>query len=309
MPMLRVILQRLVLFVPVMFAVLTLTFFLVRLAPGGPFDSERRVNEETLRQLKAAYNLDAPLPRQYVDYLAGVVQGDLGPSYRKPSRTVTEWIALRFPVSLELGLLALGISLLIGIPAGLLAALRPNSILDYLPMSMAMIGICVPTFVMGPLLVLVFSLWLGWLPVAGWETPAHRILPALTLGGAYAAYVARLTRAGMLEVMSQDFIRTARAKGLPEWAVILRHGLRGGLQPVASYLGPTAAGLLTGSFVVETTFQVPGLGREFVESAFNRDYTMISGTVAVFAGLVLLFNLVADVAVAWLDPRVREARR
>jgi len=285
--------------------VLTMTFFLVRLAPGGPFDAERKVSEETLKQLMAAYHMDAPLPAQYVQYMAGVVRGDLGPSFRKPSRTVFEWIQLRLPVSLELGAYALLVAIGIGLPAGLLAALRPNSVLDYLPMSLSMAGICIPSFVMGPLLVLVFALWLGWFPVAGWNAPQDKVLPAFTLGGMYAAYVARLTRAGMLDVMSQDFVRTARAKGVSEVVIILRHALRGGLQPVVAYLGPTAAGLLTGSFVVETIFQVPGLGKEFVESAFNRDYTMISGTVAVYAALVLVLNLVADVMLAYMDPRVR----
>jgi len=305
--MTRFIVLRVLSFLPVMLAVLTLTFFLVRLAPGGPFDNERKVSEETMRQLMSAYNLDAPLPAQYVKYLGGVVQGDFGPSYRKPSRTVSEWIQLRLPVSLELGCYALLVALVVGLPAGLLAALRPSSWLDYLPMSISMAGICIPTFVMGPLLVLVFALWLGWFPVAGWDSPANKVLPALTLGGTYAAYIARLTRAGMLDVMSQDFVRTARAKGVSEVGVILRHALRGGLQPVVAFLGPAAAGMLTGSFVVETIFQVPGLGKEFVESAFNRDYTMISGTVAVYAGLVLLLNLVADVFLAYLDPRVRAA--
>lgn len=307
--MTRFILRRVLGFLPVMLAILTLTFFLVRVAPGGPFDAERRVSEETLLQLKAAYNLDEPLYSQYARYIGGVVQGDFGPSFKKPSRTVSEWIQLRLPVSLELGLYAILVALGIGLPAGLLAALRPNSILDYVPMSLSMAGICIPSFVMGPLLVLVFALWLGWFPVAGWEAPIDKVLPALTLGGAYAAYVARLTRAGMLDVMSQDFVRTARAKGASEARVLLRHALRGGLQPVVAYLGPTAAGMLTGSFVVETIFQIPGLGKEFVESAFNRDYTMISGTVAVYAALVLVLNLAADVIQAYLDPRVRAASR
>lgn len=307
--MTRYILLRILGFVPVMFAVLTLTFFLVRAAPGGPFDAERKVSEETLAQLKAAYHLDAPLHRQYVDYMVGAVKGDLGPSFKKPSRTVSEWIQLRLPVSLELGAYAILIALCIGLPAGLLAALRPNSLFDYVPMSISMAGICIPSFVMGPLLVLVFALWLRWLPVAGWDMPIDKVLPALTLGGAYAAYVARLTRAGMLDVMSQDFVRTARAKGASELRVLLRHALRGGLQPVIAYLGPAAAGMLTGSFVVETIFQVPGLGKEFVDSAFNRDYTMISGTVAVYAALVLVLNLVADILLAYLDPRVRVAAR
>ena len=307
--MIRFILKRLLTFIPVLLAIITLTFFMVRIAPGGPFDDERRVPEETMRQLEAAYNLDAPLYRQYLDYLGGVLQGDLGPSFKKPSRTVREWILLRIPVSLELGAYGLIVALCIGLPAGIIAATRPNSLRDYAPMSFAMAGICLPNFVLGPLLVLVFALWLDWMPVAGWDLPSEKILPSLTLGAVYAAYVARLTRGGMLEVMGQDYIRTARAKGLGEVAVVLKHGLRGGVLPVVSYLGPATAGLLTGSFVVEKIFQVPGLGREFVEAAFNRDYTMIMGTVLVYATLVLFLNLAADVIHALLDPRVRLSAR
>ena len=305
--MLHYTLRRLLTLIPVLWAIITITFFLVRLAPGGPFDNDRQVSPQTLRQLEAAYNLDAPLHRQYTDYLTGVVQGDLGPSFKKPSRTVVEWIQLRFPVSIELGCYALLVAISIGLSAGLLAALRPNTATDYTPMSLAMIGICIPNFVLGPLLVLVFALWLDWLPVSGWRDPMAKILPAITLGAAYAAYIARLTRGGMLEVLAQDFIRTARAKGLGEGAVVLKHGVRGGIQPVVSFLGPAAAGLLTGSFAVEHIFQVPGLGREFIEAAFNRDYTMIIGAVLVYATLVMLLNLLADLTHAWLDPRVRNA--
>lgn len=299
------ILKRLATFIPVLLAIITITFFMVRLAPGGPFDAERQPPEEVLRQLEAAYNLDAPLYLQYLDYLGGVLQGDFGPSFKKPSRTVSEWIVLRMPVSLELGAYALLVAIGIGLPAGLLAAARPNTMQDYTPMSFAMAGICMPNFVLGPLLVLVFSLWMGWLPVAGWNDPADKILPSFTLGAVYAAYVARLTRGGMLEVLGQDYIRTARAKGLSETAVVLKHGLRGGVMPVIAFLGPAAAGLLTGSFVVEKIFSVPGLGSEFVDAAFNRDYTMIMGTVLVYATLVIGLNLFADIMQAWLDPRVR----
>lgn len=303
--MIRFILKRLLTFVPVLLAIITLTFLMVRIAPGGPFDDERRVPPETLRQLEATYHLDAPLYRQYFDYLGGILHGDLGPSFKKPSRTVREWILLRIPVSLELGTYGLLVALCIGLPAGIIAATRPNSVRDYAPMSLAMAGICLPNFVLGPLLVLIFSLWLGWMPVSGWDLPSEKILPSITLGAVYAAYVARLTRGGMLEVLGQDYIRTARAKGLGEFAVVLKHGLRGGVLPVVSYLGPATAGLLTGSFAVEKIFAVPGLGREFIEAAFNRDYTMIMGTVLVYATLVLLLNLVADVVQALLDPRVR----
>lgn len=300
------IIKRLLEFVPVLWAIVTVTFILTRMAPGGPFDAEKSVPPQVKAQLEAHYRLNEPLPQQYVDYLSHLVRGDLGPSFKKESRTVNQWIALRFPVSLELGLYALLISLAIGLISGILAALRPNSIFcDYAPMSLAMAGICIPNFVLGPLLVLVFSLWLGWLPVSGWDTPAHKILPSFTLGAAYAAYIARLTRGGMLEVLARDFIRTARAKGLGETRIVIRHALRGGVQPVVAFLGPAIAGLLSGSFVVETVFQVPGLGREFIQAAFNRDYTMIMGTVLFYSVLILFLNLLADLAQAWLDPRVR----
>lgn len=305
--MAKYILRRVLGFLPVLFIIVTATFFLIRLAPGGPFDAEKAVSPAVLEQIGKHYHLDAPLHIQYLDYLGGLFRGDLGPSLKQPSRTVSEWIALRFPVSLELGVYAMLVALGVGLAAGVVASLRPNRLTDYVPMSLAMVGICVPNFVLGPLLVLVFALWFGWLPVSGWDGPAHKLLPAITLGAAYAAYVARLSRAGMLEILSQDFIRTARAKGATEARVVLRHGLRGGLQPVVSFMGPAAAGLLTGSFAVETIFQVPGLGREFVNAAFSRDYTMILGTVLFFAALILLFNLIVDVVQAWLDPRLRSS--
>ncbi len=297
--------RRIAGFVPVLWAIITIVFFLIRLAPGGPFDDDKSVSAEVRRNLEKHYNLDAPLHKQYVDYLGGVVRGDLGPSFKKPSRTVNEWIIYRFPVSLELGLYGLLVALSIGLTAGVFASLKPNTWRDYVPMSFAMAGICIPNFVLGPLLVLLFSMQLGWLPVGGWEYPADKILPAVTLGATYAAYLARLSRGGMLEVLSQDFIRTARAKGLSEARVVLRHGLRGGLQPVVAFLGPATAGIITGSFVVESIFQIPGLGSEFVGAALNRDYTMILGTVLFFASLILFFNLLVDLAQAWLDPRVR----
>jgi oligopeptide transport system permease protein len=303
--MARYVIKRILEFIPVLYVIVTMTFFLVRLAPGGPFDADKRVSPEAKKRLEQYYHLDAPVHKQYLDYMKGVVQGDLGPSFRKSSRSVREWVLLRLPVSLELGSYALLVALGIGLSAGMIAALHPNRWTDHGPMAFAMAGICLPNFVLGPLLVLVFALWLGWLPVAGWKTPADKILPSITLGAMYAAYIARLTRAGMLEVLAQDFIRTARAKGLGEARIVLRHALRGGIQPVVAFLGPAVAGLLTGSFVVETIFRVPGLGREFIEAAFNRDYTMIIGTVIVYAVLVMALNLVADVVNAWLDPRIR----
>jgi len=305
--MTQLILRRLLMGIPVLLAIVTLTFFLVRLAPGGPFDSEKAVPPEIKKQIEAHYNLDAPLYVQYFDYLKGLTRGDLGPSFTNSSYTVNELIRMSFPVSLELGCYALIVALFFGLLAGITASLAPNSYRDYVPMTLAMIGICVPNFVLGPLMVLVFGLELKWLPVAGWDTVMHKILPALTLGAMYAAYVARLSRGGMMEVLSNDFIRTARAKGVSEAGVVLRHSLRGGITPVVSFLGPAAAGLVSGSFVIETIFHIPGLGQNFVNSALNRDYTMILGTVLVYATLIYLLNLFVDVIQAVLDPRLRNA--
>ena len=303
--MLRFIAARLLQTIPVLLLVATLTFFMVRSVPGGPFDSEKGVPEQVKHQIEAYYGLDKPLWRQYLDYMGHLVHGDLGPSYKYSNRTVNEMIALTFPVSLQLGALALGIALLVGITAGVVAALRPNSPIDYLASGLSMTGICLPTFVMGPLLILVFALTLKWFNASGWFEPRDRVLPALTLGIVYAAYVARLTRGGMLEILSQDFIRTARAKGASEIRVLFRHALRGGLLPVVSFLGPAAAGIVTGSFVIEMIFQIPGLGRHFVTSAFNRDFTMITGIVVFYAALIVLFNLAVDIVQVWLNPKLK----
>ncbi|MBA6413983.1 ABC transporter permease subunit [Parahaliea sp. F7430] len=302
----KFIASRLLQAVPVILAVITVTFFLVRIAPGGPFDSEKAVIPEVKAALEAQYRLDQPLFQQYLAYLGDLAQGELGPSFKYPGRSVNELIAAGLPATAELGLYALLVAVCIGGVAGVLASLKPNTAQDYIPMSLAMIGICMPTFLLGPLLVLLFGIQLEWLPVSGWgEMPGDKLLPSLTLGAAYAAYVARLSRAGMLEVLSQDYIRTARAKGLPEWQVITRHALRGGLMPVVTFLGPAFAGLLAGSFVVETIFQIPGLGRFYVQAAFNRDYTMILGTTVFLSTLIVLFNLASDVLAAWLNPRLR----
>ena len=302
----RFIVGRLLQAIPVIFIVITATFFLVRAAPGGPFDAEKAVIPEVKQALERQYRLDLPLHEQYFAYLKDLAQGDLGPSFKYPGRTINELIESGLPATAELGAYALLIAIFIGSLAGILAALRPNTLQDYIPMSFAMIGICMPTFLLCPLLVLVFGIQLDWLPVSGWgDIPGDKILPSITLGAAYAAYVARLSRAGMLDVLSQDYIRTARAKGLPEWQVVLKHGLRGGMLPVITFLGPAFAGLLAGSFVVETIFQIPGLGRFYVQAAFNRDYTMILGTTVFLSTLIVLFNLLSDIVAAWLNPRLR----
>jgi oligopeptide transport system permease protein len=284
----------------------TITFFLVRLAPGSPFDQERAVSPEIRRNLDAYYGLDQPMAVQYWRYFRKLVTtGDFGPSYKYSNRTVTEIIGESLPVSFELGIYAMLIAVAIGVTAGILASLRPNTITDYLPMSLSMVGISMPTFVMGPILLLFFGLHLGWFNVSGWNSAGDKVLPAMTLGFYYAAYFARLTRGGMLEILSQDYIRTARAKGASELRVVLKHALRGGLLPAVSFMGPALAGIITGSFTVETIFQIPGLGRYFVTAALNRDYTLVMGTVILFAALISVFNLVVDVVMVWLNPRLK----
>ena len=265
---------------------------------------DRALPEAVRANVEAKYHLDEPIARQYLRYLSDVARGDFGPSFRYPDRTVNELIGLGLPVSLTLGFCAIGFAVLVGGTAGMLAAVRHNRFVDYLTMSLALGGVSIPNFVLGPLLVLTFALWLGWLPVAGWGTWRHLVLPSITLGAIYTAYVARLSRAGMLEVLLQDFIRTARAKGVREGVVVTRHALPAAVLPVVSYLGPAAAGALTGSVVVETIFSVPGIGRYFVQSALNRDYTMVLGTVVFYSVLLIVFNLIVDCLYAYLDPRV-----
>ena len=303
--MIRFIVVRLLQTIPVVWIIITATFFMIRFVPGGPFTAERAVSPEILRNLEAHYGMNKPLYKQYLDYCGSVLKGDFGPSFKYPTRSVNEIIGEKLPVSIELGLISLAVALAIGLPLGVLAAVKRNTWIDYLCSSFALLGVCIPTFVMGPLLILVFAIHQGWFNESGWYTPVDRVLPSLTLGLVYAAYVARLTRGGMLEVLSQDYIRTARAKGASELRVIMKHSLRGGLTPVVSFLGPAIAGIVTGSFVIETIFQIPGIGREFVNSAFNRDYTLVLGTVVLFAGFLIVMNLVVDVVQVWLNPRLK----
>ena len=304
--MLQLIFKRLLVAVPVLIIVASITFFLVRLAPGGPFDSEKVVAPQVLKNLNEVYNLNAPLHEQYFDYMADAITGDFGPSFRYPGRSVSEMILTGLPVTFELAFYAVIFAVFLGLLAGIVAAVKKNTALDYIPMAIAMLGICMPTFLLGPLLVLIFGINLEIMPVSGWDTlPGDKVLPAITLGAAYAAYIARLSRGGMLETLNQDNIRTARAKGLSEFKVVMLHAIRGGLIPVLAFLGPAIAGLIGGSFVVETIFQIPGLGRFYVEAAFNRDYTMILGTTIFFSALIILFNLLSDIAVAIFNPQAR----
>jgi len=300
----RYTLRRLVAFVPTLWLIATLAFFLVRIAPGGPFQSERDIPPAARAALAAKYGLDRPVAQQYLAFLGNAARLDFGPSYKFAGRDVRDIILEGFRVSAELGGWALLFALLVGIPLGILAAVRRNTLTDAAVMGVALAGVSIPNFVLGPLLVLLFALGLYWLPPALWESPASRVLPVLTLAAAYVAYVARLTRAGMLDVLRQDFIRTARAKGLSERRVVLGHALRLGLLPVVSYLGPAAAAIVMGSLVVEQVFAVPGLGRYLVQGAFNRDYTLVTGVVLFYAAFLMTFNLLADLVHAWLDPRV-----
>jgi len=304
--MLQLIFKRLLVAVPVLIIVASITFFLVRLAPGGPFDSEKVVAPQVLKNLNEVYNLNAPLHEQYFDYMADAITGDFGPSFRYPGRSVSEMILTGLPVTFELAFYAVIFAVFLGLLAGIIAAVKKNTALDYIPMAIAMLGICMPTFLLGPLLVLFFGINLELMPVSGWDTlPGDKVLPAITLGAAYAAYIARLSRGGMLETLNQDYIRTARAKGLSEFKVVMLHAIRGGLIPVLAFLGPAIAGLIGGSFVVETIFQIPGLGRFYVEAAFNRDYTMILGTTIFFSALIIFFNLLSDISVAIFNPQAR----
>jgi oligopeptide transport system permease protein len=298
------LLRRIASTIPLLLLIIVLSFLFMRSAPGGPFDAERTLPPQIEANLRAKYHLDDPLWRQMARYVGSVAQGDLGPSFKYQARSVNEIIGQALPVSLSLGVLALAMSLIIGIPAGVIGAVRRNRLPDVAIMGVSLLGICIPNFVLGPLLIMVFSFTLGWVPAGGWGSVSQLWLPALTLGAIRAAYVARLSRAGMLEVVHQDFVRTARAKGLRELVVIGKHALRVAILPVVSYLGPATAGILVGSVVVERIFSIPGLGSFFVNSALNRDYTMAMGTVLLYSGLLITLNLVVDVLYAVIDPRV-----
>jgi oligopeptide transport system permease protein len=300
------IIKRIAWSVPVIFAVATLTFAVLRLVPGGPFDREKKLPPEIQANVEARYQLDKPLAQQYVWYIGGLLKGDLGPSYKYLGRNISDIIAETFPVSLALGLLAMLICLCIGIPAGVFAAARRGTWADTVGMTLSSVGISMPGFVLAAMLILVFSHWLKLLPPALWDGWRHAVLPALTLGIAPAAYIARLTRSSVLEVLHRDYLRTARAKGLPEGTVIIKHALKNSLGPVITIVGPLTAMLVTGSFVVEYIFSVPGMGRYFVTAVTNRDYPLIMGVTLVYAVLIVSANLAVDICYGFMDPRMRE---
>jgi len=305
--MLQYALRRIAGIVPTLLVIITVSFFVVRLAPGGPFDQEQTLAPQVRANLDRAYGLDRPIAIQYWRYLRGLAHGDFGPSFKQHDFSVTELISQGLPVSGSLGITAILLAILLGIPLGLAAAVWRQTTVDYGISSLVVLGMAVPGFVTGPVLALLFGVYLQWLPVAGWEegSPRYYVLPALTLALPVIAYVARLTRASLLDVFRANFIRTARARGLGPWRILWAHALRPTLLPVVSYLGPATAFVVTGSLVVETVFGLPGTGRYLVQGAINRDYTLVMGMVIVYGTLVLLLNLIADLVYGWLDPRVR----
>ena len=303
--MLRFALKRVFGAIPTLLVLIALAFFLIKVAPGGPFDTDRRVPPEIEANLQAAYNLDEPLYIQFGLYLGGLLRGDFGPSFQYRDYTVTELIATGFPVSLRLGGFAMLLAFFVGVAVGTIAALKQNSFTDHAAMAVAMTGISIPNFVMAPLLVLLFAVTLKWLPAGGLGDWRNFVLPVIALALPQIAYIARLTRGSMIEVLRADFIRTARAQGLPQRTVIIRHALKPALLPVISYLGPATAAIITGSVVIEQIFGVPGLGRFFIQGALNRDYTLVMGVVVFYGVLIIVFNLIVDLVYGWLDPRVQ----
>jgi oligopeptide transport system permease protein len=303
--MLGFILRRLLIIIPMALLVVSATWILIRMAPGSFYSEERTLPPAVEQNIKAKYGLDKPLYQQYFMMLGNIVKGDFGDSLRYQEQSVNEIIARHFPYSAVIGALAYLFALLIGLGAGIVAALRQNSAFDYTSMAAAMLGLSVPNFVLGPILVIIFSLWLFWLPPARWGGISNLVLPVITLAAIYTAYIARLTRAGMLEVMRSDYIRTARAKGLDEKTVLFKHGLRGGIVPVVSFTGPALASLLAGTVVVEKVFAIPGLGNIFIQSVLNRDEPLTLGIVAFLSILIMIANLLVDISYGFLDPRIR----
>jgi oligopeptide transport system permease protein len=305
--MLRYILHRVLQSIPTLLLIVTIAFVLLHAAPGGPFAADKAMLPEIQRSIEARYHLDEPLWRQYLRYLDDLAHGDLGPSFQYRNTSVNQIIAGGFPVDLTIGLSAIAVALLVGIPIGLNAAWRRHTLWDRIPMALAVAGISVPVFVIAPLLVLIFAVQLHWLPAGDWVrgSPSHLVLPVLALAFPYIAYVARIVRGSALEVLNTGYIRTARAKGLPAHRILVHHALRPSLVAVVSFLGPTTAGVITISIVVETVFGLPGIGRFFVTGALNRDYTLVLGITILYGTLIILFNLLADLCYAWIDPRVR----
>lgn len=307
--MLEYLVRRLLSAVFAIWIVITVTFLIMHAIPGGPFQKDKVLPEAIRENIEARYKLDQPLFNQYTDYLGNLVQGDLGPSFRYRGETVNGIIEKRFPVSLQLGLTAFVIAITLGISAGILAAINQGKFLDYLTMSFSTMGVAVPSFIVGTLLMYVLSYKLGLLPSATWGTPAHVIMPAIALAGLPTAFIARLTRSSMLDVLSQDYMKTAVAKGLPRWRVVWLHAVKNAIIPVITYSGPLLAGIITGTFVIENIFAVPGLGKHFVISIYNRDYTVILGLTAFYSVFLIGMNMLVDVAYTLFDPRIKLVSR
>ncbi|MBS7142278.1 MAG: ABC transporter permease [Veillonella dispar] len=302
--MTRYVFRRLGGAIIILWVIITVTFALMHAIPGGPFTTEKKLPPQVKASIEAKYHLDDPVWKQYGDYLGGVITGDLGPSYKYEGRSVNDIISDAFPISAQLGLLSLMVAVVGGIAAGAISAMRPNGIVDYAVTVLSTIGISVPTFIIGAVLVYVVGFELGWFPVALWRGPSYMVLPVLTLAAQPMAFIARLTRSGLLDVYQQEYIRTARAKGLSSWTILTRHALGNAILPVITYLGPLAASLLTGSFIVETIFAIPGLGQYFVTSIYNRDYTVILGITIFYSALVVFLNILVDMIYPLIDPRV-----
>ncbi len=297
---------RLLGLIPTLLVLITIAFFLIRMAPGGPFDGEKVLPPEIRANLDATYHLDEPLLQQYFRYLGQIITGDFGPSFQYKDWTVNELIARGFPVSVTIGGLAMLLAFVLGTLIGTIAALRQNTAVDYSVMGVAMLGISIPNFVVAPLLILGVAVYAGWLPAGGWDWSWQRmVLPVITLALPVIAYIARLTRGSMIEVLHSNYIRTARAKGLSEWMVIRRHALKPAILPVISYMGPATAALITGSVVIERIYSIPGLGSYFVQGALNRDYTLVMGVVIFYGVVIILLNFIVDLIYAWLNPRIR----
>ncbi|NPV69280.1 MAG: ABC transporter permease [Firmicutes bacterium] len=303
--MLRFISRRAMSMIIALWIITTATFFLMHAVPGGPFAREKRLPENILKNIEARYKLDQPVYVQYWDYLQHLVKGDLGPSFKYENRTVNQIINEGFPVSAGLGAVAIAMALVVSVPAGVISALRHNGWQDSTAMFLSILGIAVPNYVVAALLMYVLAYKLAWFPAALWGTPKHVVLPAIALAARPCAYLARLVRSSMLEVLNQDFVRTAKAKGLPGFLVVYKHAMKNALIPVITYLGPEIAAVFTGSFVIERIFAIPGIGREYVTSIYNRDYTVIMGMTVFYAILLLGINLVIDVVYAFLDPRIQ----
>ncbi len=297
---------RLLGLVPTLLMLITIAFFLIRVAPGGPFDSEKALPDEIRLNLEAKYHLDEPLLQQYFRYLGQIITLDFGPSFQYKDWTVSELIALGFPVSLTIGGLAMLLAFFVGSLVGIVAAMRQNTATDYTVMGLAMVGVSIPNFVIAPFLILGLAVYLGWLPAGGWEWSAqYMVLPVITLALPVIAYIARLMRGRMIEVLHSNYIRTARAKGLPEHLIVWRHALKPALLPVISFMGPATAGLITGSVVIERIYSIPGLGSYFVQGALNRDYTLVMGVVIFYGVVIVLLNFIVDLLYAWLNPKIR----